>query len=141
MRRLRIMHLAIDYIHPYKSGVGYPSKCRVRIYLPASPDLERDAPVVICSELADNQGTSITTGAEWIAGDVLRHHKLSVPVRIEHYPPEVTDGREETFHLVLFASYEVREVLIGGEWRYEIGDPNWKHLDRETVEVLVGEEV
>jgi hypothetical protein len=131
------MHLESDYIHPYTSGVGYPSKCRIRIYL---SDEERDATVVICSELATNTGTSVTNAAEWVAGDVLKHHGLdgAAPVWIEHYPPEATDGREETFDLVLFSSYEVREVRVGGERRFEIGQPTWKRLDRRIVEALVG---
>jgi hypothetical protein len=45
------MHLARDYIHPYKDAEGSPARCRVRIYL---PDDMRDAPVVICSELPNN---------------------------------------------------------------------------------------
>ena len=134
-----LMHLATDYIHPYESGVGRPSQCRIRIYLPA--DEERDAPVVICSELPNNPGTSITNAAEWIAGDVIKHHKLSVPVWIEHYPLEATYGRQETFDLVLFSSYEVRETITAGQRRYMIGSPTWKRLDRATVEVLVGAEV
>jgi hypothetical protein len=42
------MHLASDYIHPYKDAGGRSSHCRVRIYL---PDDALDAPVVVCSEL------------------------------------------------------------------------------------------
>ena len=58
---------------------------------------------------------------------------------IEHYPPETTDGRSETFDLVLFSGHEVSEVMVGGEWREEIGVPTaWKRLDRPTVETLVG---
>jgi hypothetical protein len=38
------MHLASDYIHPYKDAGGRSAHCRVRIYL---PDDMRDAPVVI----------------------------------------------------------------------------------------------
>jgi hypothetical protein len=52
------MHLATDYIHPYKDSGGRPAHCRVRIYL---PDDVRDAPVVICSELPNNpEGPSLT---------------------------------------------------------------------------------
>jgi hypothetical protein len=42
------MHLASDYIHPYKDVEGRPARCRVRIYL---PDDVRDAPAVGCLEL------------------------------------------------------------------------------------------
>jgi hypothetical protein len=50
------MHLASDYIHP----TPREGRCRVRIYF--SED-ERDVPVVICSELPSNEGTSVTYSA------------------------------------------------------------------------------
>ena len=133
------MHLVTDYVHPYKSGMGLASQCRVRIYL---PDEVEDAPVVLCSELATNLGTSVTEAAKWIAGEGIKHHRLPRPVWIEHYPPAATNGRTETFDLVLFDSYEVREVAMSGKRRcYEIGSPNWKPLDRGAVEALVGRKV
>jgi hypothetical protein len=63
------MHLASDYIHPYRSAGGRRARCRVRIYL---PDDMRDAPVVICSELPNNPGGSIINSAELIAAGVIR---------------------------------------------------------------------
>ncbi len=54
------VHLATDYIHPTPRG----GRCRVRVYL---PEEEQDAPVVICSELPTNGGSSITYAAEQIA--------------------------------------------------------------------------
>jgi hypothetical protein len=88
------VHLANDYIHPTPRG----GRCRIRIYLPED---ERDAPVVI------------------------RYHKLGVPpVWIEHYPKEVTDRHSETFELVMFSSYEVRErAPYLGETKRTIGEP------------------
>jgi hypothetical protein len=58
------MHLASDYIHPYKDARRRLSYCRVRIYL---PDTVLDAPVVVCSEVPNNPGGSITNSAETIA--------------------------------------------------------------------------
>jgi hypothetical protein len=58
------MHLASDYIHPYKSVGSRRAWCRVRIY---RPDNVLDTPVVICSELPNNPGGSITHSAEVIA--------------------------------------------------------------------------
>ena len=55
------MHLASDHIHLYKDAGGRLAQCRVRIYL---PDDIRDAPVVICPELHNNPGGSITNSAE-----------------------------------------------------------------------------
>ncbi len=134
------MHLASDYIHPYKDAGGRPARCRVRIYLPEDV---RDAPVVICSELPNNPGGSIVNSAEVIATGVIQNNKLSTPpVWIEHWPEESTEGGEETFELVVFSSYEVTErAPYLGETRAWIGEPIWKALDRTSVEVLVGAKV
>ncbi len=130
------MHLASDYIHPTPKG----GRCRIRVYLPED---ERDAPVVICSELPNDEGSSVTYSAHQLAAEVIRYHKLSVPpVWIEHYPKETTDGHSETFELVVFSSYEVKESApYLGETRLTIGEPVWKSLDREAVEALVRQAV
>jgi hypothetical protein len=134
------VHLASDYIHPYKDTGGRSAHCRVQIYL---PDDTRDAPVVICSELPNNPGGSITNSAEVIAAGVIRANELPTPlVWIEHWPKESTDGRDETFELVVFSSYEVTQrAPYLGETRTSIGDATWKPLDRTTVEALVGRKV
>jgi hypothetical protein len=61
------MHLATDYVHPTPRA----GRCRIRIYLPKE---ERDALVVICSELPNNEGSSITYVPEQIAAEVIRYH-------------------------------------------------------------------
>jgi hypothetical protein len=133
------MHLASDYIHPYKDAGGRPAHCRVRIYL---PDDVHDAPVVICSEVPNNPGGSITNSAEAIAAGVIRANELPTPlVWIEHWPEESTEG-QETFDLVVFSSYEVAErAPYLGETRAWVGEPTWKPLDCASVEVLVGGKV
>jgi hypothetical protein len=76
------MHLASDYIYPYKDAGGSPARCRIRIYL---PDDDLDAPIVICSELPNNPGGSITNSAEAITAGVIRANELPTPlVWIEH---------------------------------------------------------
>ncbi len=55
------MHLAADYVHPYQGGDGARSQWRIRVYPP--DDEERDAPVVVASEFANNPSTSITNAA------------------------------------------------------------------------------
>ena len=131
------MHLTSDYIHPYKDARGRPAHCRVRIYLPEDM---RDAPVVICSEVPNNPGESITNSSEAIAAAVIRANELPTPlVWIEHWPKESTDGGEERFDLVVFSSYQVTErTPYLGETRAWIGDATWKPLDRTSVEVLMG---
>jgi hypothetical protein len=84
------MHLASDYIHPYRSAGGRRARCRVGIYLPEDA---RDSPIVICSELPNNPGGSITNSAEVIAAEVIRSNRLPTPplVWIEHWPEETTE--------------------------------------------------
>jgi hypothetical protein len=134
------VHLASDYIHPYKDTGGRSAHCRVQIYL---PDDTRDDPVVICSELPNNPGGSISNSAEVIAAGVIRANELPTPlVWIEHWPKESTDGGEEVFELVVFSSYEVTErAPYLRETREWVGEATWKPLDRASVEVLVRDKV
>src|SRR5215207_424685 len=115
-------------------------RCRMRVYLPTE---EQDAPVVVCSELPTNDGASITYAAEQLAAEIIHYHALTPPVVwIEHHPPETTDGSTETFDLVAFSTYEVKErAPYMGETRLSVGEATWKRITRGMVEVLVGEEV
>jgi len=131
-----LMHVAGDYIHPYKDVGGRSSHCQVRIYLPNDV---HDAPVVVCSELPNNPGGSIANSAETIAAGVILASELITPlVWVEHWSEESTGGRAETFELVVFSGYDVIErAPYLGETRAWIGEPTWKPLDRTSVEVLV----
>ena len=103
------MHLVADYTHPYGKGLRVlRSQCRIRIY---SPDDPKDAPVVICSELANNLGTSVTEAAQTIAGEVIEHHDLSRPVWIEHYPPEATIALHRPLLLKAISVVNVAAVI------------------------------
>ena len=62
------MYLATDYIHSYRGVIGARSRCRIRLYLPQD---DRDAAIVICSELTDNPGTSVVDAAEQIGRSVV----------------------------------------------------------------------
>ena len=67
------MRLFTDYIHPHKDAGGGYARCRVRIYLPEDV---RDSPVVICSELPNNPGGSVTNSTEVIAAGVIRANSM-----------------------------------------------------------------
>ena len=97
------MDLAADYIHPTPHG----GRCRVRIYLPEEVG---DAPVVVCSELPENRGMSVTNAAERIAAEVIKKHKLPIPIWIQQRTAETEYGLEERFALVIFSDHEVREL-------------------------------
>ena len=87
------------------------------------PDGTGDSPVVICSEVPNNPGGSVTNSAEAMAAEVIRANDLPTPlVWIEHWPEESTEG-PETFDLVVFSSYGVTErAPYLGESRGWIGD-------------------
>ena len=66
--------------------------------------------MVTCSELPTNEGSSITYAAEQLAAEVIRFHSLTPPlVRIDHHPPFCTDRDTQSFNLVAFSSYGIRE--------------------------------
>jgi hypothetical protein len=146
--RWREGRLKVALKHPY-SGSGEESglievlsrACRTRRSRRTSQ--EQDAPVVICSEVPNNEGTSVTYAAEQLAAEVIGSHELPTPlVWIEHWPEDSTGGGTETFELVVFSSYKVEErAPYLGETRARIGGATWKRLDRATVEVLVGGKV
>lgn len=127
--------MTADYIHLFESVSGTPSRCRIRVYLPED---EHDAPVVVCSELADNLGIPVTGAAENIAAEVIAAHRLLAPVWIEYHPEETTVAGVESFELVVFSDYKIREKVGPTRFRLEVGEPLWKPLDRASVEVLVG---
>ena len=52
-----------NYIHYYRGYWSNRGKCRIRIY-----QEEGRAPVVICSQLPDNDNTSVTNMAERVFG-------------------------------------------------------------------------
>ena len=71
-----------DYIHHYRGYWSDGGRCRVSIY-----QADGQTPVVICSQLSDNENTSVTNMAEYLAAEVIEEHSLPTPlVWIEHYP-------------------------------------------------------
>ena len=130
------MRLTADYVHLFESVSGTFSRCRISVYL---PEEELDAPVVVCSELADNPGIPVTYAAENLAAEVIAAHGLVAPVWIEYHPEETTVAKVESFELVVFSDYKVRERVGPTGSRLEIGEPLWRPLDRASVEVLVGQ--
>lgn len=123
-----------DYEHPTLHG----GLCRVRIYEPKSVG---DHHVVIITELVENEGRSVTNSIEQLAAELVIAHALpsSQTIFIEHYEETERCGETETFDLVTFFHPElVVEELRCGEWNVEFGEPTWKPLGRESVEVLLG---
>ena len=93
-----------DYVHHYRGYWSDGGKCSIRIY----QETEQD-PIVI-SQLPDNDNTSVTNMAEYLAAEVIEEHGLPTPLTwIEHYPEH--RGKPGEYSLVTFSSWERREVL------------------------------
>ena len=121
-----------DYVHYYRGYWSDGGKCRIRIYREGG-----QVPVVICSQLPDNDNTSVTNMAEYLAAAVIEEHSLPTPLAwIEHYPEH--EGGPGEWSLVRFSSWEMEEVCLGGVWRHRVGSPCWLPLDAEEVAGLTG---
>ncbi len=125
------MQKTIDTTHNYGGYFGCASQCRIRVYhAPERP------PVVIATELPENQGTSVTNMAERLATEWARDEETGEAaeiVWIEHYPEERNRfGRrvfEETFALVTFQCGQLGEFT----------NPEWQYITRAEVERMIGE--
>jgi hypothetical protein len=120
-----------DYIHHYRGYWSDGGKCRIRIYRE-----DGRAPVVVCSQLPDNDNTSVTNMAEYLAAELIGGHKLSTPLTwVEHYPEH--EGEIGEYSLVMFSGWELEEMCLGGVPRYRVGSPKWSPLRPEEVDVLI----
>src|SRR5215204_3642277 len=108
-----------DYTHYYKGYWSDGGKCRIRVY-----HEDGHAPVVIYSQLPDNENTSVTNMAEYLVAEVIEEHDLSTPlVWVEHYSKH--RSRLGEYCLARFSSWKRREVCLGGVWCWRVGSPRW----------------
>lgn len=140
----------IETVHTYRGFWGSTGHCGLQIF-PGSDGV----PVVILTELPSNDSTSITNLIEWLAAEVLDKYLperigQTPPFRcIEHYPE--TQDHPETFDLVSFEltvperhPSTLRVDLSGPaatastERRLSLGHPQWKFINREQAETLIG---
>lgn len=130
------MRVISDDLLAFAVPEGEKGKCRVRVYEPDAPEL--DATVVIASDLPDNPGPSVREAISTIAARVAASFRLyERPIFVEHLPPD-------DFGLIWFRRYRAQEIRRMGPhllWDLEVGEPERKPLDRQTVEVLVGQQV
>ena len=136
------MSPVIDTRHQFH-GIYLPGGiCRIRIYRP-----EGFPPVVIATELPENDSTSISDIVEELAAGVMARYLADRAgqdrpfVWIEHYPAPASGGvrAADTYDLVTFPDYRVRWETWGGRWRVRFGEPKWRRLSREQVEQMIGE--
>ncbi|HEU4327355.1 MAG TPA: hypothetical protein VFS21_29730 [Roseiflexaceae bacterium] len=114
-----------DFLHRYRSPLGTPANCRVRLYQAPSGLL-----VAIASEQAGTApSASITNVAEELATQIRAQVAPSGQglVWIEHYPAGLS-ARGETFDRVLMRWDGVAYT-----------EPEWRRSSRAEVEALIGE--
>jgi hypothetical protein len=101
-----------DYVHYYRGYWSDGGKCRIRIYRE-----DGHTPVVNCSQLPDNDNTSVTNMAKYLAAEIVLKHSLPTPLMwVEHYPEH--EGEIGEYSLVGFSSWQLEEVCLGGVRRY-----------------------
>ena len=65
-------------------------------------------------------------------------------VVVEHIPrseAEIGKNIPETFDLVVFSSYEPRQVGSAFFWRHTLGEPDWRHCTRAQAKLIAGEDL
>ena len=91
--RHRLVHDEIEELVSSRHIFGFYPRARVRIF---EPHNDHEPAIVVCSELADNPGASVTGAADAMATQVRdRYLKGRAIVWVEHYPSEARGGWPE----------------------------------------------
>lgn len=113
------------YSAPWGSRPKADSCCLVRMFAPAGRQ-----PVVVLTELPENQGMSVTNAFEFLAADIKQLFALPEDtVWVEHY----TDRREGGSDESLAENFALVSFEGGPDVYGRFGRPVWKHLEREDL--------
>lgn len=119
------MELTTDYLYRFpQNQLGAAGRCRVRLY-----KSKNGAQTVLLTELNSNLGESIAAAMDRIANDLAVRWELSPKTTrwIEHIPAQ--DGQPEEFGELKFTWNQGKTV----------GEPQWRELTGEEVEILTGD--
>lgn len=125
---------------------GSASRCRLRLFLPAKESGD-DTYIAVLTDDQDAGGTNITNAVEALTMDVCRRFNLPAQrtVFIEHHDfrhrlgKNDDSGQEETFAQITFAVPETASGRFDYSQGQILGAPRWKSIDKQSVEILVGE--
>ena len=114
---------------------GSASRCRLRLFLPATESGD-DTYIAVLTDDQDAGGTNITNAVEALTMDVCRRFNLPAQrtVFIEHH-----DFRHRPFAQITFAVPETASGRFDYSQGQILGAPRWKSIDKQSVEILVGE--
>lgn len=137
--------LTLDTRYPFRGFWDDGGVTRVRVF-----EREDHPPVVIFTELAENENTSITNVAEHIAPEFIRDqfphraHESPPAIFLECYSELLNNRRRRSgpsVSRVSFAHMRPVMVQLGGVMRLTYGEPSWTHLDASALAELIGEGV
>ena len=125
---------------------GSASRCRLRLFLPATESGD-DTYIAVLTDDQDAGGTNITNAVEALTVDVCRRFNLPAErtVFIEHHDfrhrprSQYDPSQEETFAQITFAVPETASGRFDYSQGQILGAPRWKSIDKQSVEILVGE--
>lgn len=135
----------VDYTHYYHGFWSDGAKCRIRIFYRTNMP-----PVIVCSEHPDNDNTSITNLAEYLAAEVCQDQGITTIfgsrehppfVWVEHYPERQYSATSydplfaESFDFVVFDNYEFQETAQYRHKRNRVkfGSPVWAPATADDV--------
>ncbi len=134
-----------DDTHHFRGIWRDGGQCRIAIYKPERGEADR-RPVIVATELDENDGPSVTNMAEYLAAEIVaRHfpHLLDTPAErsqpvgwLEQYPPG--RGMPGEYDRVTFTPWRIQVAWLGGTLRRALGTPAWVRLDRAGVAALLG---
>lgn len=115
-------------------------------------------PVIVITDLPENATTSVTNLMETLVPEIIRDLGKSAwfederpPIVIEHLPPMNPREQKHAYGLheyrrrdvysqATFENWRPRKIWMGGRERLSLGEPHWRHLTREDVAQLIGED-
>lgn len=136
----------LETIHQFRGYHDAGGVCRIEVYT-----AEGLPPLIVATELPENENTSITNAAEYVAAEVMERYLTAEMmaghdppfVWVEHYPRVEADrraGLRETWDLVTFAHYRREQTMKNAPrpgFRYTLGEADWQHLSGADFQTLL----
>ncbi len=134
-----------DELYPFRGYWSSVGVCRIRVF-----EVRDRPPVIVATEIPENESTSITNLAEYLAAEVIARYfpqRFDDPepvVWLEHYaratggclPPRPA-GMSDVDR-VTFSRWTPRPLVSQGVRRVQLGEPAWAPVSVEELERLIG---